>query len=122
MAATCAVMGLNDVFKRADHCWQRLIKAWGGGLYEGWGVAGVFVRQDAAGGVAEKLLSPGETSHQFITVCHSPKCRKARTVRAFLVGRGNLKPLSKIMIYIANSCFYFWLEYHLEYRAKLYFT
>ena len=31
MAATCAVMGLNDVFKRADHCWQRLIKAWGGG-------------------------------------------------------------------------------------------
>ncbi len=57
MAVTCAVMALNDVFKRADHCWQRLIKAWGGGLYEGWGVAGVFVRQDAAGGVAEKLLS-----------------------------------------------------------------
>ena len=49
MAATCAVMALNDVFKRADYCWQRLIKAWGG--------AGVFVRQDAAGGVAEKLLS-----------------------------------------------------------------
>ena len=99
MAATCAVMGLNDVFKRADHCWQRLIKAWGGGLYEGWGVAGVFVRQDAAGGVAEKLLSPGETSHQFITVCHSPKCRKARTVRAFLVGRGNLNwhPLALII-------------------------
>lgn len=101
MAATCAVMGLNDVFKRADHCWQRLIKAWGGGLYEGWGVAGVFVRQDAAGGVAEKLLSPGETSHQFITVCHSPKCRKARTVRAFLVdqlGRGNLNSLSNKLI------------------------
>lgn len=110
MAATCAVMGLNDVFKRADHCWQRLIKAWGGGLYEGWGVAGVFVRQDAAGGVAEKLLSPGETSHQFITVCHSPKCRKARTVRAFLVdqlGRGNLNCSGKKLIYIVNICFYF---------------
>lgn len=55
------------------------------------------------------------------------RCNKARTGRALLVlriwwSRGNLNPLSKIMIYIANICFYFWLEYHLEYRAKLYFT
>ncbi len=39
-----------------------------------------------------------------------------------LMGRGNLNLLSKIMIYMVNICFYFWLEYHLEYRAKLYFT
>ncbi|MDV3054434.1 hypothetical protein [Pseudomonas paracarnis] len=115
MAATCAVMGLNDVFKRADHCWQRLIKAWGGGLYEGWGVAGVFVRQDAAGGVAEKLLSPGETSHQFITVCHSPKCRKARTVRAFLVGRGKLNCYYNLLILLLKKLFFIFMEYHLEY-------
>ena len=40
-----------------------------------------------------------------------------------MVGRGNLNPISKIMIYMVNICFYFWLEYHLEYhleyRAKI---
>jgi hypothetical protein len=36
-----------------------------------------------------------------------------------LVGRGNLNSLSKIMNYMANICFYFWLEYHLEYPCKI---
>jgi len=32
-----------------------------------------------------------------------------------LVGRGNLNPLSKVLIYGVNLDFYFWLEYQLEY-------
>lgn len=50
-----------------------------------------------------------------------PENGEVRTGWASL-GRGNLNLLSKIMIYMANICFYFCLEYYLEYRAKLYFT
>lgn len=102
MAATCAVMGLNDVFKRADHCWQRLIKAWGGGLYEGWGVAGVFVRQDAAGGVAEKLLSPGgdlASIHNRLSFTQMQKSPDCAGFSGGSIGRGNLNPLSKLLNY-----------------------
>ncbi|WP_323145688.1 hypothetical protein [Pseudomonas marginalis] len=36
-----------------------------------------------------------------------------------VVGRGNLNLLIKLLIYIVNIGFGFWLEYQLECRAKL---
>ena len=36
-----------------------------------------------------------------------------------LVGRGNLNPLSKQLIYKIYIDFYFWLEYQLEYSTPL---
>jgi len=38
---------------------------------------------------------------------------------SYLVGRGNLNPFGKILIYNINIDFYFWLEYQLEYCAPL---
>ncbi|MDY0833438.1 hypothetical protein [Pseudomonas sp. SED1] len=37
----------------------------------------------------------------------------------YLVGRGNLNLLSRLLTYKVNIVFCFWLEYQLEYRAKL---
>lgn len=40
-------------------------------------------------------------------------------VVVFGLGRGNLNPFSKILIYNINIGFYFWLEYQLEYCTSL---
>ena len=62
-----------------------------------------------------------------------PRNKKARTRRAswvfrrlygtgldsYLVGRGNLNWLSKLLIYNINIGFCFWLEYQLEYCIPL---
>jgi len=41
---------------------------------------------------------------------------------SYLVGRGNLNLASIILIFKVNIRFYFWLEYQLEYSAKLHST
>lgn len=35
-----------------------------------------------------------------------------------LVGRGNLNPRSKVLIYSVSLDFHFWLEYQLEYQLE----
>ena len=48
----------------------------------------------------------------------SPACCCSR-LRAGSTSRGNLNPISKILIYNINIYFCFWLEYQLEYCTPL---